>query len=1360
MLRARQGIGVPLAHVVDGSVLMADVSGFTALSEWLAQAGEEGAEKLTGIINRFFAGVLAKAVDLGGDTLTFAGDAVLVLFEGENHAERAVTAGLRMLTATAKMPAVAVAGRATRLGMSIGVHSAPFLIVVAGIHDERLQLFALGRETEVVASAEQRANKGELAVSASTARLLGDSWALSDAGDAFWLVDCQGDSQALRRRRRTGDAGPGDGQSTDDGGATRFGDDGCRVLIPFLPPWTADALKSGRPVPMDAPEHRRACAVFVNVAGVNEILEAEGSDAVGAELQQYVFAAMSLLAKHHGYLVSSDIGSHGFKLLLSFGAPFAHEYAAANAARFAVELNQQVLSGRAGRLRHRIGINSGHVFAGEVGPDFRRQYTVMGDEVNLAARLMAAAGPGQILVSRAFAEGIGPGFALRELEAIRVKGKERPVEICELSGSTAAPARSRAAQQATAAAIFGRDAELAAIAETWERAKSGAGGALLIIGDAGVGKTTVLEHAMAPITAEAAVVSSACYEHLQAMPYTPWVEVLDQVFLTDRTDPIDQRKSRIEDWLSERLPDLGELASLLNPLLAVSFETSDVVRSLDGSARKERLHSLVGRVLAAAGRSRALAVVFEDLHWADESSLALLRGVQAWLATAPVLVLATARPAEEPVDAGPGTHVLELHELSFADAAAMVRTALLRPDLPDAVVEAVYEKTRGNPLFTAEVIRELARPGVLDRILGASSLGRAQALAALAIPDRVQGLLMSQLDRLSPGAREVAKAGSVVGRDFSQPVLRGIDDEFVGRVSLESALDELVAAELVLPDTASLSSGDSAGYRFRHALVQEVAYDSLPFARRRGLHDRVARYVEESSDDPDDGLLVHHYRNAQNQPELRWHAVKAAQRSIDSYGYLEATDYLGLARAATRGRRPDHAGLRSRVDEMLADCYGLLGRNEEAIRSYAGALCTWASPLVKAADTSGLAALPPLTRPDEREAELCRKIALASLRSWTDQKRTLRWAREAERRMPEGRPAIAAGIGVVRSVAYSRMGRHDMALATAEEALGLARESGDDALLIHALNGFATACGWLGLFGLVSEACTEAVELSQKIGDLSAEAKAQGNIGIYHELTGDFRRSLHHYELSLALYRRLGDSVGAAHKENNIANLYLTMSRPADASVYAALAREHIDESKAPGLAGCAALNLARAMIRLSDLDSAAPILAEARALLQRAESHDFLLYADLGEAELALARGDVETARTRAADVLMKSRDMGVPFEEVEALLFIGSLELDAGDLAAARSAIETSIAKASEVGSAHDRALGLVLLADLESRSEGVPRSEGVRGESSSALQTITEACELLHRCGATVDLARARRLRTKITRRTARAANVDPV
>ena len=256
-------------------------------------------------------------------------------------------------------------------------------------------------------------------------------------------------------------------------------------------------------------------------------------------------------------------------------------------------------------------------------------------------------------------------------------------------------------------------------------------------------------------------------------------------------------------YLERHLPDLVEFGSLLNPLLDLSLPQSEVVASLDAQARRaEALRAGRRASSTEAARERAHVIVVEDLHWMDESSLALVRTSGERVGRRPVLLLLTTRPDRDVRwrSRPRRRRALVLAELTEPESLAMVREALGVADLPAEVGEAIYAKTKGNPLFLEEVVHSLQAPGVLERILSASSVTRAAELAALEIPDRVQGLLMSRIDRLPPDTREVLKAGSVVGRSFDERVLAAIDDELLRAVSLERAFDELLAAALVVPD--------------------------------------------------------------------------------------------------------------------------------------------------------------------------------------------------------------------------------------------------------------------------------------------------------------------------------------------------------------------------------------------------------------------------------------------------------------------------------------------------------------------------------------------------------------------------------
>lgn len=1337
---------LPWCYEVDGTMVMADLSGFTALSEWLAKLGDEGAERLTSVINSFFEKMLKTACRYGGDTLTFGGDAILLLFDGPEHAARAAAASLAMLKQVDRSAAVEGGAGKVKIGMSIGAHSDEFVLGAVGLADERAHLFVLGRGAEVTALAEAQAERGQVAVSPSTKKLLPGRVKTVRAGD-FWRVDERtgeglrcGAVEDLPASRRSPAAE-----------RTLAPERDLQLLAPFLPPYARPDGRGGGGRVQHEPEHRRTVIAFVNILGLNDVIASEGVDAALGQLQSYSVMLSRLAAKHHGFVVSSDIATQGSKLVITFGTPVAHEHAPANAARFASDLTGELMQSGLD-LRHKIGLNGGHVFAGEVGPSFRRQYTVMGDAVNLAARLLSAAQPGETLISRRLLDHVSPDLCARELEPISVKGKERPVRVCVLEkpgGSTSRVLRGETAvgqtRGGTAAVsrrsrFFGRGAEREAIMDGWGHARDGHGRTILIEGEPGVGKTRLLDEALQEIAAPGTtrgglVTRAACVEHLQAAPYTPWIDVLAAVFGIARDESVEHRTQTVGTYLASRLPDLSEIGSLLNPLLGVALPQSDLVRSLPVGTRRDTLNDLVCRVVMQAGGERAHAVVLEDVHWMDESSSALVGRLVGLLGGSPLLLLLTSRPSEATVRlTSPKVLRLVLAELTDGDSLAMVAEALGVADLPTEVGDAIVAKTKGNPLFLEEVTRSLQAPGVLPRILGASAVSRAAELAALEIPDRVQGLLMSRIDRLAPDTREVLKAGSVVGRSFDTAMLAGIEDPVLGSIAVETALDELAAVALVDRHEQRRSRAV-----FHHALVQEVAYDSLPFARRRTLHGLVGSYLEAATKPPDHGLLVHHFGRAGDEVRTRIHAAKAAHSATAVFAYPEALDYLAVGLETIRGRTSRDACLRSRFEELMGDGLEALARQTEAIDRYTSARRRWRSMAVQRAAGDALREISPIDDPEARDSDLCWKIALSAERGSSAYRRALRWLDRAAAALPPERDKTASRILMTKCVALSRLGLLDQALLAGEEGLDLARQVGDAGLQAYALAMITHPLFGLGLLERAIATNTEAVALYAQSGDLAGQASAEGNLASCYQLTGDLEAALQHHQLSLALDARRSYATGVAIGHGNLGELLLQMGDTEGALEHlrqAVAYRDH--QGVPPSLIGFALVNLARAYARLGDLSRAEEALTEGRAVLESIAARGLLLDAGVMDAELRLAWGDLIGAEASCTAVVTAARRMGADLSETQALCVLGRVKLAEGDAEGAIPGLQACIALAEKSGSDYERAQALTVLAEARAAC-----GEAAEGCDDALLQAI----RLFKRMGARYDLGKAEALRQQL-------------
>ncbi len=1317
---AHPGRELPWCVEVYSTVVMADLSGFTALSERLARAGDEGAERLTAIINSFFARMLETAGRYGGDTLTFGGDAILLLFDGPGHAHRAVAASLAMLRQVERAAAVDSGSGKVKIGMSVGAHSAAFLLAAAGLPEERALLFVLGRDAELTALAEAEADRGQLAISAATLRLLPDDTRVTPSGDC-WRVDGSAGEAAPRTSAEP----------------RSMAEAQLRQLAPFLPPYARSAPEENGRRAQLTPEHRRTVMVFVDIMGLDEIIETAGVEAALGELQSYSELVTRLAAKHHGFVVSSDIATKGSKLLVTFGAPVAHEYAPANAARFALDLSAGLRDSGLD-LHHKIGVNGGHVFAGEVGPPWRRQYTVMGDAVNLAARLMAAAELDCALVNRNLVNYMSHTLCARELPPITVKGKEKPVAVCVLEEEEPEGPHIHGAlgQGARKGRLFGRHRELDLLARIWERVRRGKGQAVLVEGDAGVGKTRLLDEALRAMSATGRVTRAAGFEHLQAAPFTPWVDVLQSVLGILPGDDQGRRTRSVEAYLAGRVPDQVEVGSLLNPLLNLSLPQSQVVRSLDAQARRERLFELVARFLEVSAGGRGHVVVLEDLHWMDESSLGLVAHLCGRLQGAPVLLLMTTRPSAVTAElraAEPQRVVLA--ELIEPESLAMLREALGVADLPAEVGETFFAKTRGNPLFLEEVIRSLQAPGILDRILGASSVTRAAELAALEIPDRVQGLLMSRIDRLPSDAREVLKAGSVVGRAFDDAVLAGMGDELLSGVAVDRALDELIEMALVVPD----EEGDSGAVSFRHALVQDVAYESLPFARRRQLHGRVAHYLEATQAVPDHGLLVHHYRHAGDGERTRLHAVRASESAVAVYANLEAIDYLTLALDTASGRSSREACIRSRLEELMGDSLETLAHYDDAVASFSQARRRWASPKVRAVAESVLSELSPIDEADARDSLLCWKIAVAIERGRAEYGWALRWLDRGAVALPPGHLRLTARQRITRGGFLSRLGHFRAAVDVGEEGVALARQDGDAGLQAYGLTLLGVAFDGLGNLDR-SRAChAEAVELYEQAGDLHGVAMSHGNLADSYFFLGDLRAALEHDELSLSLHARIGSASWIAREHTNLGATLLQMGELEGAL-------EHLQEALAmrarqgvnPVVIGMALVLLCQTHLCLGETEAAAREIAEGRRVLEGVNSRGLLLDVGIAEAELHQARGELEEAADSCRWVLAQAKSMGAELNQVQALCALGRVQVAQGTPEAAIAGLEAGVALAEKIGAGYERGGALAVLA--------VAQTSCGLGDGACA-GTLNEAIRLFDKMGARYDLGKAMEVRERL-------------
>jgi class 3 adenylate cyclase/predicted ATPase len=573
----------------------------------------------------------------------------------------------------------------------------------------------------------------------------------------------------------------------------------------------------------------------------------------------------------------TGLGGHVLKrlgdgLMALFGYPHAQENDAERAVRAALaiqralaEINVKNRGKGTPELSARIGIESGSVVVEATGE-------VFGDAPNVAARVQAAAEPGSVLVTMNVQRQVAGLFVAEEQGARELRGVSEAVQLFRIVRASGGGRRGGARALTP---FVGREEELGVLARRWERARAGEGQLALIVGEPGLGKSRLIEefHTRLAETPHTWVEWSAS-QLLQNTPLHPIAEWGRLRFGVDA--PADQRLADLENTLRLVGLDPAEHAPLLAPLVDIPLPPERVATLAPEELRRRQLAAMTAWYLAGA-RSQPVVLAIEDLHWADPTSLDLLRALAERGAQAPLLLLATARPEFRPPWSLRSHHsLISLSPLDRAGVARMVGEISAQHALSKDVVEGVSERTGGVPLFVEEVTRLL--------------LERGEQGGVQAIPPTLQQSLAARLDRLGP-AREVAQIGAVLGRDFAYRLLHSVAE--LDEPALQASLDRLADADLLFVEGAP----PQASYRFKHALIQDAAYDSLLKSRRQALHRRAAELLR---DDPERAtaapeVIAHHFTQAGlDDPAIEWWG-KAGDQALRRSAFQEAIAHLGKA---------------------------------------------------------------------------------------------------------------------------------------------------------------------------------------------------------------------------------------------------------------------------------------------------------------------------------------------------------------------------------------------------------------------------------------------------------------------------------
>jgi len=932
-------------------------------------------------------------------------------------------------------------------------------------------------------------------------------------------------------------------------------------------------------------ERRRVTVVFADLVGFSSLaehLDPENLNALVTETLRELTAEV----ERRGGSVENFAGD---SLVAIFGAPQAHEddperaVAAAVAIRDAVAHRSETMPTP---LRVRVGVNSGVVVAGATGDG--RQTGVLGDAVNIAARLQQAAGPGEVLVAASVWRRVRERYEAQHIGLLEVKGRGQPVEAYRIERPRVPGARRQAP-------FVGRREELALLDILWSSVAKGNTHVVSLAGEPGVGKSRLMGQ-FAPRDGALDVRVSCDSERA----FGPFLDLVNRI--------LGHRPVDMED-LKQQAAALGvdeETRQLIGALLGLAG-APPVVRMAD-EQQKRQVFAGIWQFLLAAPRGRPALIVFDDLHWADRSSIELLGFLLERLNAVPIMIVLTIRPGFEQIERSAlrASHTaIHLERMSADESVAVARGFLAVTALPADLERIIATRAEGNPFFIEELLQALLELGSLAVVDGHAVLARID----VDIPDTVQGTVLARVDRLTPAERSLLQQLAVIGRNFSTDLVQEVTaDENVG-----SSLDALARAQLLVSPAPNQWS-------FKHALIQEVTYETLLLRQRKELHARVAAALEArvANDPASLEALAGHYARAEASEKARRYSMAAGDLAAERMGFNEAMGrYETALKLWGSGDEPGRLALLEKLG-YASLIGGDMARSRSALIEAESGWSGLGNVRRAGKALSMLGRAHWVTGEMDRAADvLQRAIALLE---------------------PEGPSLELAQAYAWAATLHMLVGDVQVGADLARKGLEIAEPLGIDGIRANLLNTLGV-CESSSGDPIALKRLEEARELADRSGDPEAIGRAYVNLPDTLSRFGRFEEGVVLARRGREVTRKLGSPTFEWFIAANEATMLMYLGRYDEAEP---LLREALESYRAemgiPGQVN-AGMVYADVLIRQGRYPQARVLIEESMPLARRIGGAEFLAPALVIEASLDEAQGSIASARqtlTEALDIVL----------------------------------------------------------------------------------------------------------------------------
>lgn len=905
-------IEFPVSDELQAAVLFADISGFTRLTERLAERGPTGVETLARVLNEYFGQLIDIIHEYGGDVAKFAGDAVIAVWDIASNAGTAGSvsrADQWQWTMRAAECALTIRERLTnykaedqnlylKLAVSMGSITSAH---VGGVFN-RWEFLLTGNPLIEVGIANNLAQAGEILVTPS-------AWKLIRNDSIGEPIEFELKDTIAQGGRLTGLNKPSSIFTTPNPPVIPEGVENS--LRAYIPGAIINRLTAGQSAWIA--ELRRVTVLFINLPDLNQSTELEKAQNIARLIQRSVY-------RYEGSINKINVDDKGITIVAALGLPpFSHEDDPARGVQAALMIRKELSSLG---VRSCIGITTGRIFCGSVGNETRREYTAIGNAVNLSARLMGAAGNQDeliakvgipILCDRATYDSARDAIEFQSLPPQQVKGRADAVEVfhpLEVKKSVIRPKTE----------LIGRQEEKIIIANALQELARGTVHQTIILqGEAGIGKSRLFEDLTRQAETLRVKMFSGGGDGIEKnSSYYAWRPIFNRILgleeLLTQPEIAEENRAAIHSKvlakLNEMDADLARYAPLLAVLLPIPIDDNELTSALIGEIRAGNTRELLTRLLNHEAKQAPLLIVMEDLHWFDSASWALLADVQQKVG--PILLALNTRPLTDPIPVQfkqitdtPETRLIKLEAMMLDDVEALVCQRLGVKSIPPMIGRLIREKSEGHPFFAEELAYALREAGILiveDQEARISA--QFTNFEELTLPDTLQAAITNRIDSLNASQQLTLKVASVIGRIFAFRVLQAIHPIEADKPSLHDYMESLTRLSLTLVE----SETPDLAYIFKHVVTQEVAYNLMLYSQRRQLHQAVAEWIEQSNENNIESfypLLAYHWSQAAEISDVtrNTHVIekavsyleKAGDQAVQNYANREVIQFFSQA---------------------------------------------------------------------------------------------------------------------------------------------------------------------------------------------------------------------------------------------------------------------------------------------------------------------------------------------------------------------------------------------------------------------------------------------------------------------------------